>query len=108
MPVAAFPGARNWGYDGVSLYAVQASYGGPDGLKRLVNSAHEIGLAVVLDVVYNHLGNEGNYVRNFGPYFTDLHQTPWGEAVNFGTRSGDAPGSEGVRRFVMENALYWL
>jgi len=103
MPVAAFPGERNWGYDGVSLYAVQASYGGPDGLKRLVNAAHQIGLAVVLDVVYNHLGNEGNYLRNFGPYFTDLHQTPWGEAVNY-----DAPGSEGVRRFVVENTLYWL
>src|SRR5438105_726995 len=83
MPVAAFPGERNWGYDGVSLYAVQASYGGPEGLKRLVNAAHEIGLAVVLDVVYNHLGNEGNYLRNFGPYFTDLHRTPWGEAVNY-------------------------
>ncbi len=103
MPVAAFPGERNWGYDGVSLYAVQQSYGGPDGLKRLVNAAHTIGLAVVLDVVYNHLGNEGNYLRNFGPYFTDLHKTPWGEAVNY-----DAPGSEGVRQFVVKNALYWL
>lgn len=103
MPVAAFPGERNWGYDGVSLFAVQASYGGPDGLKRLVNAAHEIGLAVVLDVVYNHLGNEGNYLRNFGPYFTDLHKTPWGEAVNY-----DSGGSDGVRRFVVENALYWL
>src|SRR6185312_8204639 len=83
MPVAAFPGERNWGYDGVSLFAVQASYGGPDGLKRLVNAAHEMKLAVVLDVVYNHLGSEGNYLRNFGPYFTDLHKTPWGEAVNY-------------------------
>ena len=103
MPVAAFPGDRNWGYDGVSLYAVQANYGGPEGLKQLVNAAHEAGLAVVLDVVYNHLGNEGNYLRNFGPYFTDLHNTPWGEAVNY-----DAPGSQGVREFVVQNALYWL
>jgi maltooligosyltrehalose trehalohydrolase len=103
MPVAAFPGTRNWGYDGVSPYAVQASYGGPDGLKRLVNAAHEIGLGVMLDVVYNHLGNEGNYLRLFGPYFTDKHKTPWGEAINF-----DQPGSEGVRQYFVENALYWL
>jgi maltooligosyltrehalose trehalohydrolase len=103
MPVAAFPGARNWGYDGVSPYAVQASYGGPEGLKRLVNAAHEIGLAVILDVVYNHLGNEGNYLRLFGPYFTGRHNTPWGEAINF-----DQPGSEGVRRYFVENALYWV
>jgi maltooligosyltrehalose trehalohydrolase len=103
MPVAAFPGTRNWGYDGVSLYAVQASYGGPDGLKRLVNAAHAIGLAVMLDVVYNHLGNEGNYLRLFGPYFTGKHQTPWGEAINY-----DQPGSEGVRRYFVENALYWV
>lgn len=103
MPVAAFPGARNWGYDGVSPYAVQASYGGPSGLKRLVDAAHRVGLGVMLDVVYNHLGNEGNYLRFFGPYFTDRHKTPWGEAVNF-----DQPGSEGVRRYVIENALYWI
>jgi maltooligosyltrehalose trehalohydrolase len=103
MPVAAFPGTRNWGYDGVSPYAVQASYGGPDGLKRLVNAAHAIGMGVVLDVVYNHLGNEGNYLRLFGPYFTDRHQTPWGEAINY-----DQPGSEGVRRYFVENALYWV
>ncbi len=103
MPVAAFPGARNWGYDGVSSYAVQASYGGPDGLKRLVNRAHQIGIGVVLDVVYNHLGNEGNYLRLFGPYFTGKHQTPWGEAINY-----DQPGSEGVRRYFVENALYWV
>jgi maltooligosyltrehalose trehalohydrolase len=103
MPVAAFPGTRNWGYDGVSPYAVQASYGGPAGLKRLVNAAHEIGLAVMLDVVYNHLGNEGNYLRLFGPYFTAKHQTPWGEAINY-----DQPGSEGVRRYFAENALYWV
>jgi maltooligosyltrehalose trehalohydrolase len=103
MPVAAFPGTRNWGYDGVSPYAVQASYGGPDALKRLVNAAHEIGLGVMLDVVYNHLGNEGNYLRFFGPYFTDRHKTPWGEAINF-----DQPGSQGVRRYFVENALYWI
>ncbi|HZD95735.1 MAG TPA: alpha-amylase family glycosyl hydrolase, partial [Candidatus Sulfotelmatobacter sp.] len=103
MPVAAFPGKRNWGYDGVSPYAVQASYGGPNGLKRLVNAAHEIGLGVMLDVVYNHLGNEGNYLRLFGPYFTDRHKTPWSEAINY-----DQPGSEGVRRYFAENALYWI
>ncbi|HEX3587264.1 MAG TPA: malto-oligosyltrehalose trehalohydrolase, partial [Candidatus Angelobacter sp.] len=103
MPVAAFPGARNWGYDGVSPYAVQASYGGPAGLKRLVDAAHTIGLGVILDVVYNHLGNEGNYLRLFGPYFTGKHQTPWGEAINY-----DQPGNEGVRRYFVENALYWV
>jgi maltooligosyltrehalose trehalohydrolase len=103
MPVAAFPGTRNWGYDGVSPYAVQASYGGPDGLKRLVDAAHAIGMAVILDVVYNHLGNEGNYLRLFGPYFTDKHQTPWGEAINF-----DQPGCEGVRRYFAANALFWV
>ncbi|HKD81430.1 MAG TPA: malto-oligosyltrehalose trehalohydrolase [Candidatus Angelobacter sp.] len=103
MPVAAFPGTRNWGYDGVSPYAVQASYGGPAALKRLINAAHEIGLAVILDVVYNHLGNEGNYLRWFGPYFTARHKTPWGEAINY-----DQPGSEGVRRYFVENALYWI
>ena len=103
MPVAAFPGARNWGYDGVSLYAVQSTYGGPDGLRRLVDAAHRAGLAVLLDVVYNHLGNEGNYLRLFGPFFTDRHKTPWGDAINY-----DQPGSEGVRRYVVNNALYWL
>lgn len=103
MPVAAFPGTRNWGYDGVSPYAVQASYGGPEGLRRLVDAAHSIGLGVMLDVVYNHLGNEGNYLRFFGPYFTDRHKTPWGDAVNY-----DQPGCEDVRRYVIENALYWV
>ncbi len=103
MPVAAFPGKHNWGYDGASLYAVQASYGGPDGLKRLVDSAHTAGIAVILDVVYNHLGNEGNYLRLFGRYFTSRHHTPWGEAINY-----DGAGCEGVRRFVIENALYWI
>ncbi len=103
MPVAAFPGTRNWGYDGVSMYAVQAGYGGPDGLKRLVNAAHRAGLAVMLDVVYNHLGNEGNYLRLFGPYFTHHHTTPWGDAINY-----DDTGCGGVRRYVVENALYWI
>ena len=103
MPVAAFPGRRNWGYDGVSLYAVQASYGGPEGLKTLVDAAHAAGMAVVLDVVYNHLGNEGNYLRMFGPYFTGHHQTPWGDALNY-----DGPGCEGVRRHFVQNALYWV
>jgi maltooligosyltrehalose trehalohydrolase len=103
MPVAAFPGARNWGYDGVSPYAVQAGYGGADGLKRLVNAAHQAGLGVILDVVYNHLGNEGNYLRFFGPYFTGRHKTPWGEAINY-----DQAGSEGVRSYFVRNALYWI
>lgn len=104
MPVNAFPGKHNWGYDGVGLYAVQESYGGPAALRRFVNAAHEQGLAVILDVVYNHLGNEGNYLRMFGPYFTDHHKTPWGEAINYDT----SPGCEHVRRFVIDNALYWI
>ncbi len=103
MPVAAFPGKRNWGYDGVSMYAVQESYGGPEGLKRLVNAAHAKGLAVVLDVVYNHLGSEGNYLSKFGPYFTAKHKTPWGDAINY-----DDAHSEGVRSYVIENAVYWI
>jgi maltooligosyltrehalose trehalohydrolase len=103
MPVAEFPGNRNWGYDGVDLYAPHSAYGGPLGLKKLVNACHHEGLAVVLDVVYNHLGPEGNYLAEFGPYFTDRYRTPWGEAINF-----DGPGSHGVRRFFIENALYWL
>ena len=103
MPVAQFPGNRNWGYDGTYPFAAQNSYGGPAGLKRLVNACHRKGLAVVLDVVYNHLGPEGNYLRDFGPYFTDFYKTPWGEAVNF-----DGPHSDEVRRFFIENALYWV
>lgn len=103
MPVAAFPGERNWGYDGVSLYAVHSTYGGPEGLKRLVNAAHHAGLAVVLDVVYNHLGAEGNYLQEFGPYFTDRYHTVWGDAINY-----DGAGSQQVRRYVIENALYWI
>jgi maltooligosyltrehalose trehalohydrolase len=103
MPVAQFPGNRNWGYDGVHPFAVQNSYGGPKGLKRLANACHQKGLAVVLDVVYNHLGPEGNYLRDFGPYFTDRYKTLWGEAINF-----DGPYSDEVRRFFIENALYWI
>ena len=103
MPVAQFPGERNWGYDGVYPYAPQASYGGPAGLKKLVNSCHKAGLAVILDVVYNHLGPEGNYLDNFGPYFTDRYQTPWGRAVNY-----DGRDSGPVRDFFIGNALYWF
>ncbi|PIP21196.1 MAG: malto-oligosyltrehalose trehalohydrolase [Candidatus Omnitrophica bacterium CG23_combo_of_CG06-09_8_20_14_all_40_11] len=103
MPVAQFPGARNWGYDGVYPYAVQNSYGGVEGLKELVNAAHNHNIAVILDVVYNHLGPEGNYLRDFGPYFTNKYKTPWGEAINF-----DGAYSDEVRNFFIENALYWF
>ncbi len=103
MPVAAFPGERGWGYDGVALYAVHEAYGGPAALQRFVDAAHARGLAVCLDVVYNHLGPSGNYLGEFGPYFTDAHHTPWGQAVNL-----DGPGSTHVRAFVVENALRWL
>jgi maltooligosyltrehalose trehalohydrolase len=102
MPVAQFPGERNWGYDGAYPFAVQNSYGGPDELKMLVDACHRCGLAVVLDVVYNHFGPEGSYVGDFAPYFTDRHRTPWGSAVNF-----DGPWSDGVRDFFVSNALYW-
>jgi maltooligosyltrehalose trehalohydrolase len=103
MPVAQFPGERNWGYDGVFPFAAQNSYGGPQGLKRFVNACHARGLAVVLDVVYNHLGPEGNYLRDFAPYFSDVYRTPWGASINF-----DGPYSDEVRRYFIENALYWL
>ncbi len=103
MPVAQFPGTRNWGYDGVFPYAVQDSYGGPEGLRRFVGACHSRGLAVVLDVVHNHVGPEGNVLREYGPYFTDRYRTPWGDAVNF-----DGPGSDEVRRFFSESALRWL
>ena len=103
MPVAEFPGDRNWGYDGVDLYAPESSYGGPDGLRRLVDAAHRRGLAVFLDVVYTHLGPEGNYLGDFGPYFTRRYKTPWGRAIDF-----DGPESDEVRRFVVDNALYWI
>jgi len=103
MPVAEFPGGRNWGYDGVFPYAAESAYGGPDGLRRLVDAAHRSGLAVVLDVVYNHLGPEGNVLPAFGPYFTERYRTPWGDALNF-----DGSGSDEVRRFFVENALSWI
>jgi maltooligosyltrehalose trehalohydrolase len=103
MPVAQFPGERNWGYDGVYPFAVQACYGGPLGLKALVNACHQLEIAVVLDVVYNHLGPEGNYLADFGPYFTDLYKTPWGQAINF-----DDAESDEVRRYFIENALEWV
>ena len=103
MPVAQFPGERNWGYDGACPYAAHNSYGGPDGLRRLVNACHSQGLAAVLDVVYNHFGPEGNYAGEFGPYFTKRYHTPWGSAMNF-----DGPGSDEVRHFFIENAVYWL
>jgi maltooligosyltrehalose trehalohydrolase len=103
LPVAAFPGRHGWGYDGVHLWAVHDPYGGPDGLKRFVDAAHRRGLAVVLDVVYNHLGPSGNYLGRYGPYFTDAHQTPWGPAVNV-----DQAGSDEVRAYIIGNALMWL
>lgn len=103
MPVSQFAGGRNWGYDGVCPYAVQNSYGGPDGLKKFVDACHNRGLAVILDVVYNHLGPEGNYLRDFGPYFTDTYQTPWGDALNY-----DGPYSDCVRDFFCRNAVFWF
>jgi malto-oligosyltrehalose trehalohydrolase len=102
MPVAAFPGRHGWGYDGINLWAVHEPYGGPDGLKRLVDACHARGLAVLLDVVYNHVGI-GNRLADFGPYFATAHVTPWGHAVNL-----DQPGSDEVRAFLIGNALMWL
>jgi maltooligosyltrehalose trehalohydrolase len=103
MPVAEFPGDWGWGYDGVDLYAPHHCYGGPHGLKRLVNACHAAGLAVLLDVVYNHLGPDGNYLSRFGPYMTTRYKTPWGEAINL-----DGPGSDEVRRYICDNALMWV
>lgn len=104
MPVADFPGARNWGYDGVLLYAPDSSYGPPDDLKALVDAAHARGLMVLLDVVYNHFGPEGNYLGAYAPsFFTDRHKTPWGAAINY-----DGAGSAVVRDFMIHNALYWI
>ncbi len=103
MPVSSFPGRRGWGYDGVDLYAPHEPYGGPEALKSLVDACHAKGLAVILDVVYNHLGPDGNYLERFGPYFTDHYASPWGKAVNF-----DGPGSDEARRFFIDNALMWL
>jgi maltooligosyltrehalose trehalohydrolase len=103
MPIAQFPGSRNWGYDGVYPYGVQTSYGGAEGLKRLVDACHQQEIAVFLDVVYNHLGPEGNYIWSFAPYFTDKYKTPWGQALNL-----DDAHSYGVRNYFVENALYWF
>lgn len=103
MPVAAFPGARNWGYDGVYWYAAQWTYGGVHGLRRLIAACHTRGIAVLLDVVYNHLGPEGNYLRDFAPYFTDHYATPWGAALNF-----DGQDSDAVRAFVLHNLRWWV
>ncbi|MFE3945549.1 malto-oligosyltrehalose trehalohydrolase [Streptomyces sp. NPDC059118] len=103
MPVCPFPGTHGWGYEGVSLWAVHEPYGGPEGLKRFVDTAHGLGLAVLLDVVHNHLGPSGNHLPAFGPYFTETHRTPWGAAVNL-----DAPGSDEVRAFLLGSALAWL
>ena len=103
MPVAQFPGSRNWGYDGVYPFATQHSYGGALGLKKLVNTCHSRGVAVILDVIYNHMGPEGNYLNDFGPYFTDKYHTPWGKAINF-----DDAHADPVRQFFLQNALMWL
>ena len=103
LPVNAFPGSWNWGYDGVLPFAVQASYGGPDALRRLVDACHQRGLAVLMDIVYNHLGPEGNYLGEFGPYFTNQHLTPWGTALNY-----DGNHSDHVREYFIQNGLYWL
>jgi maltooligosyltrehalose trehalohydrolase len=103
MPVNAFDGERGWGYDGVLLYAVHEPYGGPDGFKRFVDAAHARGIGVLLDVVYNHFGPTGNHLGRFGPYTTDRHRTPWGDAVNL-----DGPDSGPVRRFLLDNARHWL
>jgi maltooligosyltrehalose trehalohydrolase len=102
MPVAQFPGSRNWGYDGAYPYAVQNSYGGPQGLKKLVDACHQKGMAVWLDVVYNHIGPEGAYLSQYGPYFTTTYCTPWGDAINY-----DGEWSDGVREYFSNNALYW-
>lgn len=103
MPIAQFPGSRNWGYDGVYPFGVQMSYGGVVGLKRLVDACHQQGMAVFLDVVYNHLGPEGNYIWSFAPYFTTKYKSPWGDGINL-----DGPHSHGVRNYFIENALYWF
>jgi maltooligosyltrehalose trehalohydrolase len=103
MPLAQFPGQRNWGYDGVYPFAVQNSYGGPHELKMLVDACHASDISVILDVVYNHLGPEGNYLAHYGPYFQDRYQTPWGSALNF-----DGPYSDEVRRYFLQNMMQWL
>src|SRR6202042_1104805 len=102
-PVAAFPGGRNWGYDGAYLFAVQESYGGADELKALINEAHKKGIAVILDTVYNHIGPEGNYLGDYGPYFSEKNKNIWGSSFNL-----DDAWSDGVRNFILQNALMWL
>jgi maltooligosyltrehalose trehalohydrolase len=103
MPVQPFPGARNWGYDGVFPWAVHEGYGGPAALQRFVDQAHGLGLGVCLDVVYNHLGPEGNYTADFGPYFTPRHRSPWGDGLDF-----DGPGAAPIRSFMIGAALQWV
>lgn len=103
MPVHDFPGQRGWGYDVTGLYAVHRAYGGPEAFKRFVNACHARGLGVVLDVIYNHVGPGGEFIGSYGPYFTDAHRTPWGPAINF-----DGPGSDEVRRYVVDNTLMWV
>ncbi len=103
MPIAQFPGDRNWGYDGVGMFAAQASYGGIEGLRAFIAACHARSLAVIVDVVYNHIGPEGNYLADFGPYFTDRYRTPWGAALNF-----DGPHSDHVREFFIQSALHWI
>lgn len=103
MPVAQSPGQWNWGYDGVDLFAVRNTFGSVDDFKAFVDACHAAGLAVILDVVYNHLGPEGNYLSEFGPYFSKKHHTPWGEALNY-----DGPDCQHVRQYMVDNALYWL
>ncbi|MBS1661523.1 MAG: malto-oligosyltrehalose trehalohydrolase [Bacteroidetes bacterium] len=103
MPLGQFPGDRNWGYDGVYPFAVQHSYGGAKAFQQLVDAAHARGIAVIVDVVYNHLGPEGNYLEAFAPYFTDVYKTPWGKSLNF-----DGPWSDGVRNYFLQNARMWL
>jgi maltooligosyltrehalose trehalohydrolase len=103
MPVAEYAGRRGWGYDGVDLFAPHSAYGGPDGLRRLVDACHQRGIAVIIDAVYNHLGPEGDYLADFAPYFTDRYATPWGKAINY-----DDADSDDVRRFVLENTEMWL
>lgn len=103
MPISEFPGDRNWGYDGVQLYAAQSSYGGPEGFQRFVDAAHQLGLGVLLDVVYNHFGPEGNYLSKFGPYFNARRHTPWGAALDY-----DSPASPAVRQFMIDNAVMWI
>ena len=103
MPVADFPGKRNWGYDGVMLFAPDSSYGRPEDFKALIDAAHARNIMVLLDVVYNHFGPDGNYLPAYSPVFTERHHTPWGDAVNY-----DADGSHVVREFVIQNAIYWI